>query len=114
MKNTWKVINTVLNRGKAANIIPKLEMNDRVIEDNFEIAEIFNSYFSKIGSNLAQTITPGDKSFHDFLTSPNDHSIFFNPTDREELIKIVNQLKRTKLVAMTISTMFLSNIFYSL
>ena len=43
-----------------------------IIEDNKKIAENFNFYFSQIGSNLAKTITQGGKTFHDFLTAPND------------------------------------------
>ena len=77
IKNTWKVINSVLNRAKNTSSIAKLRVDDITIEDNQRIAENFNLYFSQIDSNLAKTITQGGKTFHNFLTAPNDHSIFF-------------------------------------
>ena len=96
IKNTLKVINSVLNRAKNRSSIAKLRVDDIIIEDNKKIAENFNLYFSQIGSNLAKTITQGGKTFHDFLTAPNDHSIFFVPTNSEELLKIVRKLKTNK------------------
>ena len=52
--------------------------------------------FLKLVPNLAKTITQGGKTFHDFLTAPNDHSIFLVPTNSEELLKIVRKLKTNK------------------
>ena len=63
IKNTWKVINSVLNRAKNTSSIAKLRVDDITIEDNQRIAENFNLYISQIGSNLAKTtrnITEGD------------------------------------------------------
>ena len=93
IKNTWKVINSVLNRAKNRSSIAKLRVDDIIIEDNKKIAENFNLYFSQIGSNLAKTITQGGKTFHDFLTAPNDHSIYLVPTNSEELLKIVRKIE---------------------
>ena len=90
------MINSVLNRAKNTSSIANLRVDDIIIEDNNKIAENFNLYFSQIGSNLAKTITQGGKTFHDFLTAPNDHSIFLVPTNSEELLKIVRKLKTNK------------------
>ena len=96
MKNTWKVINHALNKTKTSTLIPQLRLDDRDITDPDDIAESFNSYFSRIGESLAQTIPNSNKKFHEFLQGPNTSSIFFTPTNCFEILDIVNNLKTNK------------------
>ena len=115
IKSTWKLLNSVLNRRKVDNPISKLRDKDVIIEDKSIIAKVFNSYFSQIGSKLAKTVIPGDKSFHEFLTRPNDNSMFLNPTDRQELIRIVLQLKTNKAPGYDdIGNVLIKHIIYSI
>ena len=65
-------------------------------EDPFDIVETSNNYVSSIGTNLAQNIPPSDKHFSEFLGVPNSNSIFFVPTHRNEIIKIVLSLNDKK------------------
>ena len=60
------------------------------------MAEIFNDFFSSIGKNLSQNIPSSCKSFCDFLGTPNSKTIFFDPTYKEEITKIVANLKEGK------------------
>ena len=96
MKNTWKVINSSLNKAKKSNLIPNLTIDDNNIDDPNIMAESLNSYFSQIGENIARTIPDGNKLFHEYLKNPNDSSIFFTPTNSFEIINIVNNLKTHK------------------
>ena len=52
--------------------------------------------FSSIGKNLSQNIPPSSKRFSDFLDTPNSKTIFFEPTYKEEITKIVANLKEGK------------------
>ena len=53
MKNTWKVIKQAMNISKKKSNITKIRLKNRNIEDPEEITNVFNSYFSTIGENLA-------------------------------------------------------------
>ena len=70
--------------------------NDNIIQDSSEMAEIFNTYFSQLGNNLAKNIPPSTRPFEDYLGIPNPDSIFFNPTDPGEILDIINNLKVKK------------------
>ena len=60
------------------------------------MAEIFNTYFSQIGNNLAENIPPSTRPFQDYLGIPNPNSIFFTPTHPGEILDIINNLKMKK------------------
>ena len=97
IKNTWKIINSTLNKSSKSQKITKIKSNtNAVIEDPQTIADTFNTYFSQIGQKLAEKIPTTNKNFHNFLTDQNPHSMFFVPTTREEITDIVNNLKLKK------------------
>ena len=84
MRNTWKTINSALNKSKQKSHITKIKSDNIFIEDPQTLANEFNFYFSHIGQNLARNIPHTDSKFYDFLGMPNPNSIFFSPvTDFE-------------------------------
>ena len=96
IKETWKVINNVLNKNKNHNSITQIKSNNTIIKDNSAIANIFNDYFSSIGPNLAKTIPQTNKTFADFLKNKHPNTIFFIPTDVNEIKKIVEKINSKK------------------
>ena len=96
IQKTWKVINDVLGKTKNRNPITKISFENTIVEDSKEMSEIFNTYFSKIGVELANNIPLTNTSFNDFLKSPNPNSLFLFPTNTSELIAIVNKLQDKK------------------
>ena len=96
LKNTWKTINSAINKYNDKHKITKIKHNDTIIEDPKLIASTFNSYFSKIGKNLAKTIPATEKQFMDYLQTPNPNSFFFLPVIKEELKDTVLKLKDKK------------------
>ena len=96
IKNTWKIIKNAMNTFENNSTITKIKWNDIISEEPVGIANTFNSYFSTIGKNLAQQIAPSTKQFQDFLGVPNPNSIFFTPINKNEILKIVSNLKDKK------------------
>ena len=92
MKNTWKVIKQAMNLSKKKSNITKIRLKNKNIEDPKEIANVFNSYFSTIGENLAKNIPSSNKHFSRFLGQPNANSIYFSPTTKYEVTDIVTSL----------------------
>ena len=73
-----------------------MKINDVLIDDNLNIATNFNNYFSQIGPNLANAIPRTEKSFKCFLKNENSNSLSFVQTNANEIIKIVQGLKKKK------------------
>ena len=97
IKKTWTIINETLNRNNKTQKVTEIRCNSNtIIEDPQTIAETFNSYFSQIGQKLAENIPTNERRFHDFLSNQNSHSLFFVPTNQEEITDIVNNLKPKK------------------
>ena len=77
IKQTWKVINNILNSNHNTNKISKMKTDNIVEEDPRIIAEKFNNYFANIGPELARAVPLTQKPFHSFLHNPNQKFIIF-------------------------------------
>jgi hypothetical protein len=98
VKKKWNIIKEVVgNKQVNKNTIPKrlqTEMNKDVFDKN-EIANMFNNFFINIGKNLAESITPGNKSFKSFLKKA--HSVMDeSEISSNELRTALNFLKINK------------------
>ena len=97
-KNTWNVLNNLLNVKKKFKQLPdNFNVNNVNIVDSKQIANEFNSFFRDIGSNLDNNINNcNDDDFKFFLPEPNIHSFFLTPVSSEEIIKVLNEFKPKK------------------
>ena len=96
MSATWKNINDVLGRTKQINLNHKYRKDDCIYENPDDIVNGFNDYFVNVGQEQASKIPDGTKHFKDFLGERCNASLFLNPTDEEEIFRIVNSLKNKK------------------
>ena len=74
LKNTWKVLKQVVNKGGKSSSIDKLKIKETEIVDKQKISEEMNNYFASIGINLARNIPDGTTNPIDFVKQSN--SIF--------------------------------------
>ena len=73
--------------------------NDNVLTDPNDISDAFNNYFTNLGPNLASKIgNTKNTDFMKFLPPYFSKSLFFTPTDEEEILNIVNTLKASRSV----------------
>ena len=96
VKGTWKVIRNVLKTNPKLQSITKLTWKDGLIEDKKLMCEAFNEYFSNIGATLSSSIPDIQETYGNYLTSPNEKSLFFVPVVNSEVIDVVSGLKRKK------------------
>ena len=96
LQNIRKVIKQAMNQVNNKSEINKIKFDNEIVEDPKNIVNIFNTYFSLIGDNLAKNIPPSNTNFVEFLGPHNPNSIFFVPTNRQEIMKIVSSLKDKK------------------
>ncbi|KAB0805423.1 hypothetical protein PPYR_02393 [Photinus pyralis] len=96
----WKVVHSISNSsnkrsGEDKSCITKLKLpNNAIIENEMDLANHMNQYFANAGKNLADKI-------HLLPTTPPinkyvDNSIFFFPTDEQEVLRLINSFNRKK------------------
>ena len=63
------------------------------VSDKLDIANKFNSFFTNIGTELANKITySGNKTFRDYLTENANANLSFTNVDEQTVINIINNL----------------------
>ena len=62
-------------------------------EDKSKISNAFCSYFTDIGNQYAASIGPSSKQFNEYLIGNCSKSLFLHPTDKRDIIRIINELK---------------------
>ena len=79
---------------KKGNPISKLIVNNVKITKDKDIANSLNKHFTNLGKNLAEKIVPKQNlTFKTYLTNPVANSLYLRPTDSDEIVKEINQLK---------------------
>ena len=69
-----------------------LLVDDKLISEPKEIANEYNNYFSTIANKLRGKIYNLNQDFTSYLQNANDNNFFINPTTKEEIIDIINEL----------------------
>ena len=106
-RNTWKVINSVINPNPKHESIEKVCVDNAQLKEPSQISEAFNDFFVNIGPNLARSIPNPDKTFHHYLNNKNSFSLFFEPVAEEEVKDIINNLNTKKAAGFDGVTNFL-------
>ena len=94
LKSTWATIKNIINKSSDRNNFPDFFLiNSDRVTDNQIIADSFNSYFTKIGPNLADRIPiPTNKSYTDYLQMPCTNTISFRTITENDTLKLINAL----------------------
>lgn len=86
-KEQWKIINSFLNKNTSELTITELQIADRVLDQPIDIANEFNSFYCKQASS-----TPPSSNKSQVRSS---QSFYLFPTDPNEIISIIHNLKVT-------------------
>ena len=97
LKKLWEIAGTIINPSKLKKqtVIETIRYNGKLINEQAEIADAMNKFFSTIGENLAKKIKT-KVNFKSYLQNPNPHSMKLEQTDHEEVIKIILSLEGKK------------------
>ena len=96
-KQTWKILNDVINRRIAIVLYPaSFSKNGVKISNPVDIANKFCDYFTNIGSNLSSKISSTNSSPNDFLCRSFSESISLQPLTVDELSNIVKSFSVNK------------------
>ena len=98
-KQTWKLINSILNKTKKCHAPSFLKINSELEFDKEKIADSFNNYFVDLGPKLASKLIPVDPlDAQPKITTPINkptikNSIVLTNTDSAEVFTIISHLK---------------------
>lgn len=92
-KKLWGIINDKLGKNKnKTDINYIIDDNNKKIKDSKIIAEKMNKFFCEVGKQLSNNIkTPDNANIK--LPPMNNKSIYINPTNKNEIIEIIQDLK---------------------
>jgi hypothetical protein len=96
MKKTWKTINTIIGRTNVKHKgAQEFKIGNTRTSDTSLISNGFCEYFTNIGPNLAANIPNPITNASQYLQNiqRNPNSFFMTPTNPEEILDIIKQLK---------------------
>ena len=95
LKKSWSIIKEVINHNKSDISAASREfiINNNKITNPSIIANSFNNYYVNVGPALAENISQTDISPTTYIFYNNESSLFLNPTNEEEVKRIISQLK---------------------
>ena len=69
---------------------------EHLITNPYDIANIFNNYFSSVADAAKENIKYSHKHFSDYLNTQYNNSILIQPTGSEEIANIASSLNMNK------------------
>ena len=94
MRKVWDTIKQVINKKRSTLRSTQFIVNNNLTDDKEKIVDHFNRYFASVGYNLAKAI-PSNGNFRSFLTKNYNQSIYLEPVEESEILKILNTLKNS-------------------
>ena len=83
-KIIWKGIKSIIILKDIASSVPRtISRGENLITNLYDIANIFNNYFSSIADTAKENIKYSHKHFSDFLNNQCNNSTFIQPTDSD-------------------------------
>ena len=96
-KVIWKGIKSVITLKYITSSVPRtISQGENLITKPYDIANIFNNYFSYVADTAKENIKYSHKHFSDFLNNQCNNSIFIQPTDSDEIVNIISTLNMNK------------------
>ena len=100
VKKSWNLINTLLSRNKKTSNVNELHINNSVVVDNKQIADVLNEYFVQIGPKLAAEVCD-PTNISDIQGCSNSYSgprVVFSQISQ---INVATSLRRLKVAKAT-------------
>ena len=89
LRESWKILNGLINRKKKTFKTSKFKINNSEISDSNIIAECFNDFFVNIGPNLSKEIPSSNRDYRSYMSNNNVNSIFLAPVTINEVVNLI-------------------------
>ena len=103
-KKAWRTVNDVLGRNRN-----EIKLPGKTVTSTDELVEVFNDYFSNIGSRLAESVpNDNDVSFRQFVAQQPNDNFSFRPVSVTLVYNLLVKLSTSKATGLdNISAKFL-------
>ena len=108
-KQQWQIINEIMGKDKNITLPTVLIDHEGSMEEEGQIANAFNNYFSKIGPELALLIPDTPQNYLEYMDPVNQYSMFLDPVTTEEIVSVLNNIKTRAEGIDNISTRIIKN-----
>ena len=89
-KKTWDTINEVQGRPKKSESVDKININGALETDPLKIATEFNSFFTRVGKHISNSIPPVSKAPEDYINYNRDiPNLNLGNTTPEHIKKVI-------------------------
>lgn len=97
VKNIWRTLNNICSYKTISkhSSVSHLTTGSGLINDKAEMSNIFNNYFTSIGSNLASQIPNIGSDYSKFLTGNFHNTFFIGPVTPSEVAASISSLSNT-------------------
>ena len=96
-RKSWKAINEIIyNKFSKGNSEIYLDDEGNIITNQKTVANRFNKFYTNVAKNLLKDLGKPNTKFQDYLKNPNEHSIFLNETNPDEVSTLLSKLDITK------------------
>ena len=96
-KIIWKGIKSIITLKDITSSVPRtISQGENLITNPYDIANIFNNYFSSVADTAKENIKYSHEHFSDYLNNQSKNSIFIQPTDSEEIANVISTLNMNK------------------
>ena len=93
----WHVLNRIIGKTNNKKDLPGSFFDDGVqISDPEKVVNGFCKYFTNVGKDFASRIPMSNHSYDNYLQGNHGASLFFNPTNVDEITKIIHDLRPKK------------------
>ena len=93
----WKTFGNILSNKKNKDTnINMIKVDGNEIRDPREIADKFNKYFCKIGSNLANKFDNSNNDYKTYLGEASNQSMYMSKTTSSEITKLISKMENKK------------------
>ena len=84
-KIIWKGIKSIITLKDITSSVPRtISQGENLITNPYDIANIFNNYFSSVADTAKENIKYSHKHFSDYLNNQCNNDLFIQPTDSED------------------------------
>ena len=94
-KKMWKTINKLTNKKSKTTLISEIQHNDQNLTKRDEIANVLNSHFNEVGTNLAKDMPQSSRMPESYLTFSNTEFNIQN-VSITKLYKVLSTIKTSK------------------
>ena len=91
-KKLWKGINDILHNNKQEVNEIRLILNGDIIDDQEKVATHMNNFYVNIAQKLVDDLGNTNSKYQDYLKNPNEHSLFINEIEPDEVYTHLSKL----------------------